>query len=619
MIDRFLRRLTVRQRILGGFVLLLFLTSLAIPAFFAARVALTDRLQEVSGFEARAERRLLRASALIASSRVNLMRYVVDYVPSIQDSLSDVDEAVRDLTEAGTLSRSLGQKMAVASVLDKLNEYQTLIKEMQAARLEGRTAEVSAMLFEAYRLGTDIGQRIEQIVAESEVRLEGANQAIYEEDRRRMVLLLAGYAGVLALALILAGLLQRSITHPVTELRGAAEAFQQGRLDTTVPVVGRDELSLLAQTFNQMAEQLSRSYLDLEQRVAERTAALERRSHQLEAATRVARGAAMVRDVDQLLTRTASLIAEQFGSYQASIFLIDEAAGRAVLRAASLEAGRRLVEQGYSLRIGQVGIVAHVAEVGEPRIALDVSQDADYVAHPDFPLARSEMALPLKVREQMIGVLDVQSEEPDAFSVEDVAILQTVADQLALAIENARLLQRSQRTLRELEALYGRQTREAWQKRGARQEVAYRYTGVGVEAVPPHQTLDAGSAQAEERGRQLVAPIQLRGQAFGSIVLRQVAEQSPWTSDEVALIEEVSTQVGLALENARLLEETRRRAEREQLTREITARMRESLDLDTVLQVTARELRQVLDLAEAEVRIGVAAVAGDADDRVGSL
>jgi GAF domain-containing protein len=209
------------------------------------------------------------------------------------------------------------------------------------------------------------------------------------------------------------------------------------------------------------------------------------------------------------------------------------------------------------------------------------------------------VALPLKVRDQVIGVLDVQSTDEDAFTEEDVAILETLADQVALAIENARLLEEGQRTLQELDTFHGQRVRQDWQEQITRQAAAYRYTHTGVTPASP-----APPALQEGEGHQIVAPIRLREEAFGSIVLKQDPDQDPWSPEELAMLQEVSDQVALALENARLLDATRRRAAQERLISEITAHVRESLDLDIVLQTTVREIGEALNIAEVEVRMG---------------
>ena len=350
-----------------------------------------------------------------------------------------------------------------------------------------------------------------------------------------------------------------------------------------------------------LSTELQANQAGLEQQVAGRTATLEQRSLHLEIAAQVAREAVAIRDVGQLLDATVRLISDRFGFYHAGIFLLDEPEEYAVLRAASSEGGRRMLARGHRLKVGEVGIVGYAAGTGEPRIALDVGADAVFFDNPDLPGTRSEMGLPLKVRERVIGVLDVQSTEEKAFSDEDVAILQTMADQVALAIDNARLLEESQRALRELETLYGQRAREAWQGRAARQPAAYHYTGVGVE--PASATVAAHSLVPEEDGHQLTAPIRLRGQTLGSIVLQQDPDEETWSAEEIALVEEVSTQIGLALENARLLEETRRRAAREQALSQMTARFTRSLDVDAVLRTAVRELGQLPNVAEVSVHM----------------
>ncbi len=364
-----------------------------------------------------------------------------------------------------------------------------------------------------------------------------------------------------------------------------------------------------------MAEELEGLYAGLERQVTERTADLARRSAHLEAAAQVAREAAAIRDVGQLLDQTVHLISDRFGFYHAGLFLLDERGEYAVLRAASSEGGQRMLARGHKLRIGETGIVGYVADAGEPRIALDVGQDAVHFVNPDLPATRSEMGLPLKVRGRVIGVLDVQSTQEAAFSDEDVAILQTMADQVALAIENARLLEESQRMLQELERLYGQRVRKAWRERVAGQPAAYHYTGVGVEAVrlsgaseapvssPPSRPV----VMQEDGRRQLIAPILLRGQVLGSIVLQQDPEEVPWSDEEIALVEELITQIGLALENARLLEETQARAEQERIVASITAQVRSSMDPETILQTAVRELGAALGTDRAFIRLGAIA------------
>jgi GAF domain-containing protein len=373
-----------------------------------------------------------------------------------------------------------------------------------------------------------------------------------------------------------------------------------------------DELGALAEAFNSLAAQLQEMIDTLAERVAERTRDLEQRSIQIEAASEIAREAAAIRNVGELLNQTVHLISDRFGFYHAGIFSLDPTGEYAVLQAASSEGGKRMLARGHRLRVGSVGIVGYAAGVGEPRIALNVGADTIYFDNPDLPLTRSEMALPLKVRERVIGVLDVQSVEENAFTEDDVAILQTLADQVALAIDNTRLLGESQRALQELEAFHGEKVRQDWQEQIARQAPAFRYSQAGVTTATADVLQQAASLPLHGRpvvlqdqdDRRLIAPIRLREEAFGSIVLSQEPGQAPWSAEELALIEEVSNQVALALENARLLQDTRRRASQEHLISEVTANVRESLDLDAILQTAVREIGEKLNIAEVEIRMG---------------
>jgi signal transduction histidine kinase len=181
---------------------------------------------------------------------------------------------------------------------------------------------------------------------------------------------------------------------------------------------------------------------------------LERRIVQLQVAAEIARDAASLQEVNELLDRAVNLIRERFGFYHAGIFLIDERREYAVLQSASGEAGKRMIAQGHKLKIGEVGIVGYVTGTGRPRIVLDVGKDRAYYPNPLLPETRSELTLALISGGVVIGALDVQSREAGAFNEDDVAILQTMADQIAIAITNARLFTATRRQLEELSAIH---------------------------------------------------------------------------------------------------------------------------------------------------------------------
>ncbi|MDW7991076.1 MAG: GAF domain-containing protein, partial [Anaerolineae bacterium] len=375
-----------------------------------------------------------------------------------------------------------------------------------------------------YRLAS---RTVEQMVVTARVRYNQAQAETVAAARGVLIIVPVVTVAVLLSMAGAATIVIRSAVAGVRLLSTSARRLAEGHLEERIPVRGLEEFRFLARTFNEMAAELQNLYTGLERLVAQRTAELARRTAQLEAAATVARHAAEVRDVETLLRETVRLISDRFGFYHAGIFLIDDAGEYAVLRAASSEGGQRMLARGHRLAVGKVGIVGYVAATGQPRIALDVGKDAVFFDNPDLPRTRSEMALPLKVGERVIGVLDVQSDQPAAFTEEDVAVLQTMADQIALAIENARLLEESRRALEELERLYGERTRDIWRSIAAARPMVYRYTGVDVEPLPISVSLGR-----EEDGRMLAVPIRLWGQDIGSILLRRTEEQPPWSPEE---------------------------------------------------------------------------------------
>lgn len=241
-----------------------------------------------------------------------------------------------------------------------------------------------------------------------------------------------------------------SIFKPIATLTQVADDISKGNLDIRITSLdSNDEIGVLARAFKKMAEYLIEANTELEQRVADRTRDLERHSAYLEASAEVARDATAAGKLDELLNRAVNLIWDRFGFYHAEIFLVGERGEYATLRAATGEAGRKMLEQGHKLKVGEAGIVGYVTGTGQPRIAPDVGSDPVHFKNPLLPETRSEMALPLKVGDQVIGALDVQSRERAAFDENDVRVLQTMADQLAVAFEKMRLFEQTQAALEE--------------------------------------------------------------------------------------------------------------------------------------------------------------------------
>ena len=355
----------------------------------------------------------------------------------------------------------------------------------------------------------------------------------------------------------------------------------------------------LAQS-RELARELEAERAGLENTVKDRTRALARRARYLETTAVVARDATAELDLRELLSRIVMSVSEQFGFYHTGLFFLEPAGDWLALQAASSEGGQKMLERGHRLAVGE-GIVGYTAQRAECRVALDVGEDAVFFDNPDLPETRSEVALPLQARGEVIGVLDVQSIEPQAFSEEDVIALEALADQVAVAISNARLISETQQALEAERRAYGETGRKAWQALlNSRPDLAYRYEGNGVRALGQQ----SASRETSEELPTVHMPIAYLDQQLGTISAQKPADAGAWTEPEIELMEALIEQLGLALDSARLYEDTRRRAARDRLLGTISTRMRETLDVDVVLQTAIRDIGQALNIAEVEVRMG---------------
>jgi GAF domain-containing protein len=330
----------------------------------------------------------------------------------------------------------------------------------------------------------------------------------------------------------------------------------------------------------------------LETRVNQRTSEVERRAAQLEAIASVARSITAVQDLHELLPSICRTVSEQFKIYHTGIFLLDDRGEYAVLEAANSEGGQVMLKRGHRLRVGATGIVGTVAGQGKARIALDVGADAAYFDNPDLPETRSEMALPLIVGTQIVGILDVQSKELGAFKEEDIAVLGTLANQISIAIENARLFSQTKQSLADSQSLYQQFVKQDW-ARFARTVKSSGYSYDGIKLTPLGKTPAPAS-----QPNALNVSIKIRGLTVGSITIQSTNPLRVWTQSEINLAQTAAERAGLAVENFRLLTEAQRRAAKERTVGEITARIGSSVNVREIIQTAVEELGRNLPGAE---------------------
>jgi len=269
-----------------------------------------------------------------------------------------------------------------------------------------------------------------------------------------------------------------------------------------------------------------------------------------------------------------------------------------------------MLERNHRLKVGETGIVGYVTRTGKPRIALDTGMDIVFFNNPDLPETHSEIALPLHIGDQIIGALDVQSTEPNAFNQEDVNILATLADQVSIAIQNARQYEETRKALAESESLSRQFSQTGWNQftssrglegihhTGSKSTLLYRKNGKGRDEGPS----DRNQIKLQGRGAVMSLPVKLRGEVIGSVDVRS-SESREWDQDELEIVTAIIERSAIAMENARLLTESQKLAAKERSIGEISTRISSQSDVDELLKTAAQELGRTLPGMEISIQL----------------
>ncbi len=464
--------------------------------------------------------------------------------------------------------------------------------------------------------------------------------------------------------------------HPLTTNRQEFWNSAESILLTPLLVKG-DVVGVMAAEAHETGHEFAQSDIEASKMVADQLgiwlenhqllAETQHRSNLLQTAAEISKAASSILEVDDLINTSVNLIRNQFDFYYVGLFIVDKTGEWAILRAGTGEAGRVQLAKGHRLKIGGESMIGWSIQNHQPRIALDVGREAVHFQNPDLPETRSEMALPLISREQVIGALTVQSEKPGAFSEEDITVLQTMTDQLANAIGNARLFESVTRSQQAAESLL--QETQALQQfsqalagtlrlneilnlffQACTHEIGFDYVmlslvdkyqyrvkaiaGVGVSENYIKQTnksLDSDDIAAdiirtgqtevitgwddrfdrelfEIEGHtdwmRLFTPITLRQENIGLVEAGFNKNAGANIDDsEIRLLRAFVDQIALAIENSQRFEASQRAARREALIKEITTKVRASTDLDQILQTTVKEIGDAIGSKRAYVQL----------------
>lgn len=385
---------------------------------------------------------------------------------------------------------------------------------------------------------------------------------------------------ILCISFLLSYLLSRQIFRPLHELVDTFDQVEKGNLKQRAKVASADEIGELSASFNRMVIQLDSLQQGLEKRIANRT-------EQLRASNEVGKIASTILDPDILVAQAVNLIANTFSYYFVAIFLIVDDRW-AELKDATGTAGEVLKENRHRVLISDNNLVGAAIVKKEAQIALDVGVDAKVFYNPLLPYTRSELTLPLVVGDRVIGSLDVHSQREADFTPDDISTLQGMTNQVAIAIENARLFKEMDETLEELRQANRQYVVTSWSQklRGEKLEFETKTFAPSEGAEP--QNIEIG--------------LNLRDQSIGAIRLQT---ESDWSQEDQSWVESLATQVAISLENARLIEESQESALRERLSASIVQKIWASNSIDSILQTAIRELGRALEASEASIELKI--------------
>lgn len=576
---------TIRRKILSSFIVVIVLVLLL-------AVATYTQLELVRNLSRQVNPSSLRLTALqdyalsMSDFESNLDRYFVIGGLQFQESMRDDIERMNDALEAVGVGINPEMRPDYNELLNITQQLETEIAgliELGPSELSAREANERVIaIFSLVEAARNLQQELAKLTS-TQLQELALDQETLISSVIIQTLVFAGI--VLLLVVVASALVTRSIARPLAALTEAAQQVEQGNLDVEVPVVTRDEVGQLAQTFNNMAGQLRNTLGTLEQQVEERTRGLAIVGSISEHLTGIL-------NIDQLLDEVVVQVKDNFNYYHVHIYLFDPAKDQLVVVAGSGEAGVTMKTNRHSINANAKSLVARAARTGSVVGIANVREVADWLPNPLLPKTRSEVAAPIVVEGEVVGVLDVQEDEAAAFDDAAFDLLRSLANQLAIALRNARQFEQVQAALTRVEAVQEQYLATAWDreklKRFSEAQVDVQLASAGTETVPVLNT-----------------PIQFKRMTIGNLELEAADPQRVWSQEELALVNAIADQVAQTAENLRLFDETRERAGREATIREITDKLRAAPNLKDLVQTASEELGTYLSATHLKLKLGV--------------
>ena len=374
--------------------------------------------------------------------------------------------------------------------------------------------------------------------------------------------------------------------------------FTINDLENTLTLSLKNENELLER--NDELERLQEELQKNANRLEKTTEEARIQAQRLQTIADVVQRITQTQKTEELLSEITALTSENFDFYHVGVFLISDDQKHLQLKAANSLEGQELLKNAYQVEIGQLNTVGQAARDRKARISLDTDENSPPVEQPGIFETRSEMALPLIYSNNLLGVLDLQSKKEAAFDSQDLSVFTTLANQIAIALENTRQFERAQTALDEMEDISRRYVRQEWtriQKR--KNELGYRYAHGNVEKTDTEEQLESD----EKKGALLNVPVRIREETIGILQVRLQENAPTWQTEDKELVETIANRVALALENARLIEDTAQRAGKESALSNFAATISNISQTEKLMSVAVQELQKILSASEVSFEL----------------